>query len=238
MRCRYSSLSSVACRAAMNGARSLRRAIALAAAKRTGQSAFDNNTEFSTATATASGRRRTQLAKAEGWRRRTGTGGQGRDERASRQRTEKIPAVDLGPFVGETPTPLCRLVHTLCRMPATLKAVFSGEPPATLHAAQEIRSARDVRRDSKRWRQPPASCSPAKRLTFLFAHLTFLMAVRKHLRSGEAGGVAGASTTPRARHAPGFPTEHVVIRAHSFRSFERERTDFSGQRQRSFAFCR
>jgi len=37
---------------------------------------------------------------------------------------------------------------------------------------------------------------------------------------------------------PGCPTEHVVTCARSFRSFERERTDISGQRQRSFDFCR
>ncbi len=45
-------------------------------------------------------------------------------------------------------------------------------------------------------------------------------------------------STTSDRRAPGCPTEHVLTRAHSFRSFERERTDVSGQRQRSFIFCR
>ncbi len=45
-------------------------------------------------------------------------------------------------------------------------------------------------------------------------------------------------STTSDRHAPGFPTEHVVICAHSFRFSERERTDISGQRQRSLVFCR
>jgi len=48
---------------------------------------------------------------------------------------------------------------------ATLKAVFSGERPATLNAASGVRFTRDVRRDSTRRRKPPASWSPAKRQT-------------------------------------------------------------------------
>jgi len=46
------------------------------------------------------------------------------------------------------------------------------------------------------------------------------------------------ASRPSDRRAPGCPTEHVVTGAHSFRSFERQRTDISGQRQRSLVFCR
>ncbi len=47
---------------------------------------------------------------------------------------------------------------------ATLEAVFSGKRPATLHAAKNIQTARDVRRDFKR-RASAGVVLPAKRQT-------------------------------------------------------------------------
>jgi len=56
--------------------------------------------------------------------------------------------------------------------PSTLKAVFSGERPATWHAANDVRFTRDVRRDSKR-RDSAGVVFPREAADFLFARLTF-----------------------------------------------------------------
>ena len=73
----------------------------------------------------------------------------------------------------------------------TLAAVFSGEPPATLHAAKNIQTARDIRRDFQAARQRRRRAPREAANFFSRAHLFQICGV------GADGGATARPVLPR-----------------------------------------